>query len=56
LDIDGEGRVHLHSEHRDVLLEAAATSFQVHLQVSAALLTRAYSAAFLASAFTVAQA
>jgi hypothetical protein len=54
LDSDGERGVHLHSEHRDVMLEVAATSFQVHLQVPAALLTRAYSAALLASAFTVA--
>lgn len=53
LDIDGEGGVHLHSEHRDVMLEAAATSFQVHLQVPADLLTRTYNAALLASAFTV---
>jgi gamma-glutamyl:cysteine ligase YbdK (ATP-grasp superfamily) len=44
----------LRSEHLDVMLEAAATSFQVHLQVPAAETVRAYNAALVASAPLVA--
>ncbi|MDE2403995.1 MAG: hypothetical protein KGM17_04680 [Sphingomonadales bacterium] len=32
IDIAGPGGAHLHSVHHDVMLEAAATSFQLHLQ------------------------
>ena len=35
LRVDISGRDHLVSEHRDVMLEAATTSFQVHLKAPA---------------------
>lgn len=54
LAIDGPGGESLRSEHHDVMLEAAATSFQVHLQLPAARIVRAYNAALLASAPLVA--
>ncbi len=56
LDIDGPQGEHLHSEHDDVMLEAAATSLQVHLQLPADQTVRAYNAAIIASALTVALA
>ncbi len=43
------GREHLLSEHKDVMLEAAATSFQVHLKGPAALAHRYYNASIAAS-------
>ena len=54
LDIAGPDGNALHAEHRDVMLEAAATSFQVHLQVPADETVRTYNAALLASAPVVA--
>lgn len=54
LAIDIEGREHLRTEHRDVMLEAAATSFQVHLQVPASQALRYYNASLIASAPVVA--
>ena len=54
LDIGGPGGRRLHVEHHDVMLEAAATSFQVHLQVPADEMVRTYNAALLASAPVVA--
>jgi len=54
--LDIVGRDHLHSEHTDVMLEAAATSFQVHLQVPLARAVRYYNAAVIASAPLVAMA
>ncbi len=33
IKLDIRGREHLQSSHQDVMLEAAATSFQIHLQV-----------------------
>lgn len=56
LDIVGADGAALHCEHHDVMLEAAATSFQVHLQVPADGAVRAYNAALWASPFTVAVA
>ncbi len=56
LDIDGAHGEHLLSEHHDVMLEAAATSFQVHLQMPACDTVRAHNAAIIASAATVALA
>ncbi len=50
------GREHMSTEHRDVMLEAAATSFQIHLQVPAADAVRYYNAASVLSAATVAVA
>ena len=52
--LDIRGRDRLRSEHRDVTLEAATTSFQVHLQVSAAESGRALNASSIVSAATVA--
>lgn len=49
-----DGREQLALEHNDVMLEAAATSFQVHLQVPAAQLVRHYNASAILSAPLVA--
>jgi hypothetical protein len=54
LDIEGEEALHL--EHDDVMLEAAATSLQLHLQVTPQDAPRFYNASVLASAATVAVA
>ena len=56
VDIDGPHGAHLHCEHDDVMLEAAATSFQVHLQLPTGHTVRGYNAAIIASAPTVALA
>ena len=56
LELDIVGREHLRTRHRDVMLEAAATSFQVHLQLDPRRAARYYNASVLASAFTVAAA
>jgi hypothetical protein len=56
LDIDGPHGARLHAEHQDVMLEAAATSFQVHLQLPAAQAVRAYNAAMVVSAPVLAMA
>jgi len=50
LAIDGPGGARLDVEHHDVMLEAAATSFQVHLQMPAPLAVRAHNAALIAAA------
>ncbi len=44
----------LRSEHDDVMLESATTSFQIHLQVPPTLAVRAYNASIIASAPLVA--
>lgn len=49
LRVDIEGRDHLVSEHADVMLEAATTSFQVHLKAPAELAHLYYNAAIAAS-------
>ena len=49
LRVDIEGRDHLVCEHRDVMLEAATTSFQIHLQVPADLAALYYNASVAAS-------
>ena len=54
LNLNIVGREHLHSQHHDVMLEAAATSLQVHLQVTADSAVRYYNAAIVASAPLVA--
>lgn len=54
--LDIVGREHLASVHSDVMLEAGATSFQVHLQVPLAAAVRYFNAAMIASAPTVAVA
>jgi len=48
LDIDGEEPLRI--QHHDVMLEAATTSFQVHLQVPADAMVRFYNASLIASA------
>jgi gamma-glutamyl:cysteine ligase YbdK (ATP-grasp superfamily) len=50
LEIEVAEQPPLVCEHRDVMLESAATSFQVHLQLPAALAVRGYNAALVASA------
>ena len=56
LNLNIVGREHLHSQHHDVMLEAAATSLQIHLQVTADNAVRHYNAAIIASAPLVAAA
>jgi gamma-glutamyl:cysteine ligase YbdK (ATP-grasp superfamily) len=48
------GREHLETEHQDVMLEAGATSFQIHLQVPAGEAVRVWNAATILSAPLVA--
>jgi len=54
--LDIVGREHLTTEHMDVMLEAAATSFQLHVQVPPKLATRYLNAATILSAPMVAVA
>lgn len=49
LIVDIEGDEHLHSEHHDVMLEAATTSFQIHLKTPADVGHRFYNASIIAS-------
>lgn len=49
LHINIKGDEHLRTQHDDVMLEAAATSFQLHLQVPLSLATRYYNAAIILS-------
>ncbi len=56
LQLDIPGEEHLRSVHHDVMLESAATSFQVHLQVKAEEAVRLFNASIIASAATVALA
>ena len=56
LRLDIVGEEHLVSEHRDVMLESAATSFQIHRQVPQSRAVRYYNAAIVASAPVVALA
>lgn len=54
LQLEIQGREHLRVTHADVMLESAATSFQIHLQVGQAEAVRAYNAAAVLSAPMVA--
>jgi gamma-glutamyl:cysteine ligase YbdK (ATP-grasp superfamily) len=54
LRIEGPHGVCLAVDHRDVMLEGASTSFQVHLQMPSAQAVRVYNAAQVASAPVVA--
>jgi hypothetical protein len=54
LELDINGRQHLKTTHRSVMLEAATTSFQLHLKVQPQLAVRAYNASIIASAPMVA--
>jgi len=50
LQLDIVGREHLRTTHYNVMLEAATTSFQIHLQVNLDNAVRYYNAAIIASA------
>ena len=50
LELDINGREHLSMTHQSVMLEAATTSFQLHLKVHPGLAKRAYNASIIASA------
>jgi hypothetical protein len=50
ITIDISGREHLLTKHYDVMLEAATTSFQVHLQIPASRGARYYNASLVLSA------
>jgi len=54
IKLDIQGKDHLELEHNDVVLEAAATSFQIHLQVSTDEAVAIYNASIAASAPMVA--
>jgi len=54
LFLDIVGHEHLKSEHSDVMLESATTSFQLHWQIPIEQSVRAYNASIIASAATVA--
>jgi len=50
IQLDIRGEEHLRLAHRDVMLESAATAFQIHLQVNLANAVRFYNAARIISA------
>lgn len=54
IELDISGSQHLRCTHGDVMLEAAATSLQVHLQVSPDLAVRYFNAALIASGLVLA--
>ena len=54
IHMDIVGRQHLSFDHHDVMLESAATSFQLHLQVPLHRAVQTYNASILASAPLVA--
>ena len=54
LELDIHGREHLRTSHESVMLEAATTSFQLHLKVHPDVAARAYNASIIASAPLVA--
>jgi len=54
LQLDINGREHLKTAHTSVMLEAATTSFQLHLKVHPGQAVRAYNASIIASAPLVA--
>ena len=54
LTLDINGKEHLKVSHRDVMLESAATSFQIHLQVAPQEAVRLYNACAIISAPMVA--
>ncbi|GAB4346638.1 MAG: glutamate-cysteine ligase family protein [Gammaproteobacteria bacterium] len=56
LELDIAGRDHLRTQHANLMLEAATTSFQIHLQVAPGEAARFYNAAKIVSAPMVAVA
>jgi len=53
VQVDISGRDRLHFKHKDVMLESATTSFQIHLKVNADQAGRFYNAAKLLSAVLI---
>ncbi len=53
IQLDIQGRDHLYLEHSDILLEAATTSFQIHLQIDSREAARFINAAMIVSAILV---
>ena len=56
LHLDIRGKEHLETDHHDVMLEAAATSFQIHYKVDIDQAVQAYNASRILSAPMVAMA
>ena len=54
IELNINGQDHLQVKHKDVMLEAAATSLQIHIQVPQSVSTRYYNASVLLSAPMVA--
>jgi len=54
IELNVNGKDHLHVIHKDVMLEAAATSLQIHIQVAQDVASRYYNASILLSAAMVA--
>ena len=54
IELNINGKDHLHVIHKDVMLEAAATSLQIHIQVPQEAVARYYNASILLSAPMVA--
>ncbi len=54
IELNINGQDHLHVTHKDVMLEAAATSLQIHIQVPQEVAARYYNASILLSAPIVA--
>jgi gamma-glutamyl:cysteine ligase YbdK (ATP-grasp superfamily) len=50
ITLDIQGNDHLHTRHHDVMLEAAATSLQIHLQLAPDRSVRYYNSAMILSA------
>ncbi|WP_018142201.1 glutamate-cysteine ligase family protein [Thioalkalivibrio sp. ALJ7] len=56
LEVDIVGHEHLQHRHADVMLEAAATSFQIHIETRPAIAHRTYNATMVATAPVLAAA
>ena len=54
IELNINGTEHLHVSHKDVMLEAAATSLQIHIQVPRDVAARYYNASILLSPMMVA--
>lgn len=54
IELKINGEEHLHVRHKDVMLEAASTSLQIHIQVPQDVAVRYYNASILLSAVMVA--
>lgn len=54
INLDIVGNQHLKTEHHDVMLESATTSFQIHIQLPLSIAHHYYNASIIASAAVVA--